>query len=75
MTTAKEVQALGARLVVDFGKPSPDYARLMRRLLDEPAFAQAAQVVADRRSTEDQAQRVRRIANRLEEVIAGAGAM
>ncbi len=74
MTTAKKVRALGARLVVDFGKP-PDYARLMRLLLDEPAFAQAAQVVADRRSTEDQAQRARRIANRLERVIAGAGAM
>ncbi len=70
MMTAKRVQELGAGLVVDFEKPPPDYQRLLRRLLDEPSFTKAAQTVAQRHTNNDPADRVVRIADRCEELMA-----
>jgi hypothetical protein len=48
---------------------SPDYVRLLKRLLDEPAFTSAARAVADRYAGETPAERVGRIADRCEELI------
>ncbi|MEJ7667564.1 MAG: nucleotide disphospho-sugar-binding domain-containing protein [Casimicrobiaceae bacterium] len=70
MMTAKRVQELGAGLVVDFEKPPPDYQRLLRHLLDEPSFTKAAQTVAQRHTNNDPADRVVRIADRCEELMA-----
>ena len=42
MMTARAVLTLGAGLVVDGEKPAPDLRRLIKRLIDEPAFAAAA---------------------------------
>jgi len=75
MMTAKRVEELGAGLVADFERPSPDYLRLVRRLLDEPSFTHAAQTVARRHaSADDPAVRVERIADRCEELMASEGA-
>lgn len=71
MMTAKRVQQLGAGLAVDFEKPAPDYGRLVRRLLEEPSFTQAAQVVARRHLHDDEpATRVGKIADQCEELLA-----
>jgi len=72
MMTAKRVQQLGAGLIVDFEKPSPDYGRLIRRLLDESSFTEAAQAVSRRLAGDNQTARVARIVDRLEELIASA---
>ena len=72
MMTAKRVQQLGAGLVVDFEKAPPDYGRLMRRLLDESSFTEAARAVASRHAGDNQTERVVRIADRFEELIARA---
>ena len=69
MMTAKRVEALGAGLVADFEKPSPDYVRLLRRLLDESSFTAAAEAVAGRHPGDDPAARVARIADRCEELM------
>jgi UDP:flavonoid glycosyltransferase YjiC (YdhE family) len=74
MMTAKRVLELGAGLVVDYEQPPPDFAGLLQRLLEEPAFAEAARVVASRHAGDDPAARVVRIADRLEELIAPAQA-
>jgi len=70
MMTAKRVSALGAGLLADFEKPAPDYKRLLTRLLEEPAFRDAARAVATRYSGDDPQSRVARIADRLEELLA-----
>jgi len=69
MMTAKRMASLGIGLVVDPTKvPAPDYARLLRRLLEEPSFTAAAQAVADRYAGELPATRVARICDRCEEL-------
>jgi UDP:flavonoid glycosyltransferase YjiC (YdhE family) len=70
MTTAKAVQNLGAGLVVDYERPAPDYRKLIKRLLDEPAFAAAAQAVAARHAGDDPAARLAAIIDRIEAMIA-----
>ena len=70
MMTAKAVQHLGAGLVVDYERPAPDYRKLMKRLIDEPAFAAAAQAVAARHVDDDPAARLAAVADRIEAVIA-----
>lgn len=72
MLTAKRVQQLGAALVVDYEKPAPDYARLLRRLLDDPAFTGAARAVALKRGAYDGAASVARLGDRCEQLI-GSG--
>jgi len=71
MMTAKRVQQLGAGLAADYEKPAPDYRRLLRRILDEPAFTHAAQTVASQHSSDDEPlARVARIVDRLEKMMA-----
>ncbi len=70
MMTAKSVQNLGAGLVVDYERPVPDYRKLIKRLLDEPAFAEAARAVAARHAGDDPAARLAAIVDRIEAVIA-----
>ncbi len=71
MMTGKRIAAMGAGLVVDpLVDKSPNYARLLTRLLEEPAFAAVAQAVAARYVNETPAERVARIADRCEELIA-----
>jgi UDP:flavonoid glycosyltransferase YjiC (YdhE family) len=70
MMTGKRLAATGAGLVVDpMEPPSRDYGRMLRRLLDEPAFTAAAQGIAARHVADDPAERVARIAERCEELI------
>jgi len=70
LMTSKRVESIGAGLVVDPSlNRSPDYVRLLKRLLDEPAFTSAARAVADRYAGETPAERVGRIADRCEELI------
>lgn len=66
MMTAKAVQNLGAGLVVDYERPAPDLRRLIKRLIDEPAFAAAAQAVAARHAGDDPAARLAAIVDRIE---------
>ena len=68
--TAKRTIALGAGLMADHEKPAPDYKRLLKRLLDEPAFTAAAQAVAARYAGDDPAARVVRMADRCEALLA-----
>lgn len=70
MMTSKAVQHLGAGLVVDYEKPAPDLRRLIKRLIDEPAFAAAAQAVAARHAGDDPAARLAAIVDRIEAVAA-----
>jgi UDP:flavonoid glycosyltransferase YjiC (YdhE family) len=70
MMTAKRVLDLGAGLVVDYEEPAPDYRNLIGRLLEEPAFAQAAQTVAARHVGHDPAAGISRIVDRFEEIMA-----
>ena len=70
MMTSKAVQHLGAGLVVDYERPPPDYRKLIKRLIDEPAFANAAQAVATRHAGDDPAARLESIVDRIEAVIA-----
>jgi len=70
MMTRKRVVALGVGLVSDpLEAASPDYGRMMRRLLDEPSFTAAAQVVAARHADDEPAARVVRIVDRCEEIL------
>jgi len=69
MMTAKAVQHLGAGLVVDYERPAPDYRKLIKRLIDEPTFAAAAQAVAARHVSDDPAARLAAIVDRIEAVI------
>lgn len=69
MMTSKAVLALGAGLVVDYERPAPDYRKLIKRLLDEPAFAAAAQAVAARHAGDDPAARLSAIVDRIEAAI------
>ena len=66
MMTSKAVQALGAGLVVDYERPAPDCRKLIKRLMDEPAFAAAAQAVAARHADDDPAARLGAIVDRIE---------
>ncbi len=70
MMTARAVLALGAGLVVDYERPAPDHRKLIKRLIDEPAFAAAAQAVAARHAGDDPAARLAAIVDRIEAVIA-----
>jgi hypothetical protein len=71
MMTGKRLAALGAGLVVEpLTVPAPDYARLLRRLLDETSFTTAAEVVAARHAGDEPQARVRRIVDRCEELMA-----
>jgi len=73
LMTAKRVQQLGAGLATDFEKPPPDYRRLIRRLLDEPAFTQAAAAIAQRHAhDDDRSARVSRVVDRFEDLMRGA---
>ena len=75
MMTAKRVQQLGAGLATDFDKPPPDYRRLIRRLLDEPAFTQAAVAIAQRHANDDDRRaRVSRVVDRFEALMSAATA-
>ena len=67
MMTAKRVLELGAGLVVDYEEPAPDYPMLLRRLLEEPWYTEAAQVVGARHAGDDPTARVARIVDRFEE--------
>ncbi len=68
--TGKRIESIGAGLVVDPSVDrSPNYGRLLKRLLDEPAFTMAAKVVANRYAGETPAERVGRIVDRCEELI------
>jgi UDP:flavonoid glycosyltransferase YjiC (YdhE family) len=69
MMTSKAVQSLGAGLVVDYERPAPDFRKLIKRLIDEPAFAKAAQAVAARHAGDDPAERLTAIVDRIEAVI------
>jgi len=70
MMTAKAVQHLGAGLVVDYERPAPDYRKLIKRLIDEPAFAAAARAVTARHVSEGPAARLMAFVDRIEAVIA-----
>jgi UDP:flavonoid glycosyltransferase YjiC (YdhE family) len=72
MMTAKRVSTIGGGLLVDYEKPAPDFKRLLMRLLGEPSFREAAQAVAARHAGDDPKARLTRIADRLEELLAGA---
>jgi UDP:flavonoid glycosyltransferase YjiC (YdhE family) len=73
LMTAKRVQQLGAGLATDFEKPPPDYRRLIRRLLDEPAFTQAAAAIAQEHAhDDDRSARVSRVVDRFEALMRGA---
>ena len=69
MTTAKRAAELGAGLVVDYEKAAPDFKRLLRRLLGEAAFREAAQAFAARHAGDDQAARLARICDRIEALL------
>jgi UDP:flavonoid glycosyltransferase YjiC (YdhE family) len=71
MMTAKRVLELGAGLVVDYEEPAPDYRELLRLLLEEPSFTQAARAVAARHVGDDPAARVARIVDRFEALLGG----
>ena len=74
MMTAKVVQALGAGLAVDFERPSADCRKLIKRLLDEPCFAAAAQEIAARHDGDDAAARLSAMAARIEQAMAAMAA-
>ena len=72
LMTGKRIESIGAGLVVDPATDrSPNYARLLKRLLDEPAFTSAAEAVAGKYAGETPADRVRLIADRCEKLIEG----
>jgi len=72
LMTGKRIESIGAGLVVDPATDrSPNYARLLKRLLDEPAFTSAAEAVAGKYAGETPADRVRLIADRCEELMEG----
>jgi hypothetical protein len=72
MMTGKRVASSGAGLVVDTSESkSPDYGRMLRRLLDEPSFTAAARLVADRHVGDEPRERIRQIVDRCEELIRG----
>lgn len=66
MMSSKAVQHLGAGLVVDFERPTPDLRRLIKRLIDEPTFAAAAQAVAARHLGDNPTARLAAIVDRIE---------
>jgi len=73
MMTGKRLAELGAGIVVEPRmSPAPDYARLLRRLLEEPSFTVAARAVAQRHAGDGPPARIRRIVDRCEELIATA---
>ena len=75
MMTARRVLELGAGLVVDPSEPAPDYRDLLQRLLEDPAFAEAARAVADRHAGDDPAARIARIVDRFEELLGRASSI
>lgn len=70
--TARRVAASGAGIAVDRDRPPPDYRRLLKRLLDEPAFALAARAMATTLAAPDPAAGFARVADRCESLIASA---
>ncbi len=71
MMTARRAAELGAALVVDYERPAPDCKRLLRRLLEEPAFAAAARSMQLRHAADDPTQRLQRVVDRLERWLPG----
>ena len=71
--TARRALALGVGLMADTDKPPPDFNRLLRRLLEEPGFAESARAVAARWVEDDPATRAERIVDRLEALLASDG--
>ena len=70
MMTAKRVASIGAGLVVDRSvDATPDYGRMLNRLLDDPSLTAAAAAIAERRAGDEPAARVARIADRCEELM------
>lgn len=75
MMTARRAAELGVALVVDYEKPAPDFKRLLKRLIDEPAFGAAARVVQARHAADDPMRRLGRIVDRIARWLPGrAGA-
>lgn len=70
LMTGRRLAAQGLGLSVPPGAPSPDWRRLIRQLLDEPRFAAAARVVAERHRGETTAGTAERLADRVEASIA-----
>jgi UDP:flavonoid glycosyltransferase YjiC (YdhE family) len=75
MMTARRAAELGAALVVDHEKPPPHFKRLIQRLLDEPAFTDAARAVQARHAGDDPTLRAARIVDRLLQWLPGGGAL
>ncbi len=71
---ARNVGNLGAGLTVHPETAAPDFTGALRRLLDEPAFAQGAHALARRHSSEPAAVLTERAAQRIEAAAAGPAA-
>lgn len=66
---AQNVERLGAGLNVAPDNYKPDYRKLFKRLLSEPAFTQKAQDFAEKYSGFDSAVQIAQIADRCEELL------
>lgn len=74
LMTARRVAAAGAGLYTDFEKPLPDLRRLLRRLIDEPVFAESARAVAAACDDGGPELRLARVIDRIEAAITRGGA-
>ncbi len=74
MMTARRAAELGLAVVVDYEKPAPDYKRLLKRLVGEPAFGTAARALQARYAGDDAQQRLQRIVDQLERWLPGGSA-
>ncbi len=71
---ARNVGKLGAGLTVHPETAAPDFTGALRRLLDEPAFAQGAHALARRHGSEPAAVLTERAVQRIEAAAAGTAA-
>ncbi len=69
MMTAKRVEELGAGLLVNPEKASPSYDRLLKRLLGEPHFTDAARSFAQKYKDDVPSLRVHAIVDALEQLL------
>jgi UDP:flavonoid glycosyltransferase YjiC (YdhE family) len=67
---ALNIQNMGAGLTINPEAPNKDYATPMRRLLNEPEFGRSAQNFAAKYAGERQQERVIKIADRCDELLA-----
>jgi UDP:flavonoid glycosyltransferase YjiC (YdhE family) len=67
--TGVNIQKMGAGLVVNPDAPAKDYAKPLKRLLNEPEFASCAKKFAAKYSSESQQEQISKIADRCEELI------